>query len=288
MGDTRYKNLSKLAKDIWYWCEQRNLGIFASYIRSEENTIADSESRKREHETEFGLSKYAFDMICRILGKPEIDLFASRTNAKCSRYVSWRKDPNAITIDAFTINWQTYYFYAFPPFSVILKMLRKTQSDQARGIIVVPHWPSQAWYPLCIEMFESKPIYFKPDIHLLLTLTLCVQGTAPVMEKSYPGCRNIMRQALTLKGMPEDSLDIAVSSLSNSSIRQYETAYKKWWSPKELNSKPKNRSFYGFDFEYLIPKFSYKRISQRSFVRHDKQLSLGYRFHLGTKNRSRW
>lgn len=167
MGGTRYQNLSRLAKDIWYWCEQRNLGIFASYIRSEENTIADSESRKREHETEVGLSKYAFDEICRVFGKPEINLFASRANAKCSRYISWQQDPNAITIDAFTINWQTYFFYAFPPFSVILKMLRKIQSDRAQSVIVVLHWPSQAWYPLYMEMFEPEPIYFKPDMHLL-------------------------------------------------------------------------------------------------------------------------
>lgn len=57
-----------------------------------------------------------------------------------------------------------------------------------------------------------------------------MQGTTSFVETPYPGSRNIMRQALTLKGMPEGSLDIAVSSLSDSSVRQYETAYKKWWS----------------------------------------------------------
>ncbi|XP_077263344.1 uncharacterized protein LOC143898093 [Temnothorax americanus] len=60
--------------------------------------------------------------------------------------------------------------------------------------------------------------------------TLLDPGTTSLMEAPYPGSRNIMRQALALKGIPEDALDIAVSSLSDSSVRQYETAYKKWWS----------------------------------------------------------
>lgn len=37
MGGIQIRKLSKLAKDIWKWCEQRNLWIFASYIRSEDN-----------------------------------------------------------------------------------------------------------------------------------------------------------------------------------------------------------------------------------------------------------
>lgn len=94
-----------------------------------------------------------------VFGRPEIDLFTSRVNAKCERYVSWRKDP-AMTIDAFTINWQSYNFYAFPPFSVILKMLKKIQSDQTR--VAIHCLPSQAWYFvwLCLNrnLFTSNRI----------------------------------------------------------------------------------------------------------------------------------
>lgn len=32
-----------------------------------------------------------------------------------------------------------------------------------------------------------------------------------------------------MKGMPNESLDIAIASLTDSSWRQYETAFKKWW-----------------------------------------------------------
>lgn len=73
----------------------------------------------------------------------QIDLFASRVNKKCSRYISRDRDPEAFDIDAFTRSWSNFYFYAFPPFSLILKTLKKIILDQACGIVVVPDWPAQ-------------------------------------------------------------------------------------------------------------------------------------------------
>ena len=100
-------------------------------------------------------------------GRPEIDLFASRLNAKCDKYVSWKRDPSAFNIDAFTLDWSPYLFYAFPPFSLILKCLRKIINDEATGILVVPYWPSQPWYPLFTALMCTKPMFLKPNRKLL-------------------------------------------------------------------------------------------------------------------------
>ena len=167
MGGIRFKLLSKLAKEIWKWCESREIWVFASYISSKDNVSADAESRRLEPETEFEISDEAFDKICQTFGTPEIDLFASRSNTKCHRYVSWRRDPESVAVDAFTIDWTHYFFYAFPPFAVILKTIRKIRSDEARGIVVIPFWPSQAWFPICMTMFEPDPVILRPDINLL-------------------------------------------------------------------------------------------------------------------------
>lgn len=43
-------------------------------------------------------------------GLPEIDLFATHINAKCKKYISWHRDPDMYAIDAFTTNWETFYF----------------------------------------------------------------------------------------------------------------------------------------------------------------------------------
>lgn len=139
MGGSRLANLSNLAKDIWKWCETRKIWIFASYIRSSENCEVDEESRKLESETEYELSDGAYQEIISVLGKPEIDLFASRANTKCEQYVSWLRDPESMTIDAFTLNWKPWFFYAFTPFSCILRVLRKISRERSKGIVVVPY-----------------------------------------------------------------------------------------------------------------------------------------------------
>ncbi|CAG5084181.1 Protein of unknown function [Cotesia congregata] len=39
------RDLNKFSFEIWSWCEQRRLWLFASYIPSQENTKADLVSR---------------------------------------------------------------------------------------------------------------------------------------------------------------------------------------------------------------------------------------------------
>lgn len=167
MGGIQIRKLSKLAKEIWMWCEKRGLWIVASYISSKENTEADYESRRLEPETEFEISTDAFKEIIESFGTPEIDLFATRLNAKCKKYISWFKDPDSIAVDAFTVNWKSLNFYAFPPFSVILRVLQKIRMERATGIVVVPLWSAQPWFPLFMSMCEYKTIYFEPNINLL-------------------------------------------------------------------------------------------------------------------------
>lgn len=166
MGGIQYPHLNNLARSLWKWCEQRGLWVFASYVNSKENR-ADAASRIVNPDTEWSLSDRAFQDIVQYFGQPEIDLFASRDNAKCNSFVSWKQDPDAVSVDAFTVNWQKYYFYAFPPFSVILKCLRKIIDDEANGILVYPHWPSQPWFPLLQSLIVSDVYYLNPSKNLL-------------------------------------------------------------------------------------------------------------------------
>lgn len=168
MGSVQFPKLNSLAKQIWQWCEARELWIFASYIKSKDNVEADYQSRSSNDDTEWELSPSVFCSIQNSLGIPIIDLFASRLNYKCARYVSWHRDPFAWNIDAFTIRWSEF-FYAFPPFALILKVLRKIITDKATGILVFPVWPTQNWYPLLRSLIVSEIITFGPDKDLLIS-----------------------------------------------------------------------------------------------------------------------
>lgn len=196
MGGVQYPHLNEITQNIWKWCEERNIHIFASYIKSSHNIEADGGSRNIDIEWE--LNSQAFHKIVNTFGKPDIDLFASRINAKCPRYVSWKPDPSAYNIDAFTVNWSNYFFYAFPPFALILKVLQKIINDGAIGIVVVPYWMTQAWFPLFKSLSVGEIIIFRPQKHLLfsnfreshplhsqLSLAASVLSAKPSLEDKY-------------------------------------------------------------------------------------------------------
>ncbi|KAJ8972564.1 hypothetical protein NQ314_000124 [Rhamnusium bicolor] len=164
----KYRNLSNITFQFLNWCEQKRITLFASYIASKENNEADKASRQTSVETEYELNKQAYQKIIEVFGEPDIDLFATYLNAKCNKYVSWFPDSTSTAVDAFTISWHEY-FYAFPPFSMISSALNKIIQNEATGILVVPAWPSQPWYPLFGSLLIQKPLIFKSNKNLLLS-----------------------------------------------------------------------------------------------------------------------
>ena len=136
-----------VAKTIRLFCMERNIWLSAAYIPGKENIHADRESRVFSDNKEWMLSAHLFQQITDIWGKPTIDLFASRLNKRqINCYASWKPDPEANYVDAFSISWNNHLFYAFPPFSLIARCLQKIEMENSKGIITVPMWETQPWY----------------------------------------------------------------------------------------------------------------------------------------------
>lgn len=168
MGGTRFRNLHELVKELWEWCMARNIWLFAEYVASKENP-ADEGSRLTNIDTEWELAPYAFNLVREKFGNPTIDLFASRVNKKCNTYCSWERDSEALLINAMTFDWSQYYWYAFPPFSLIPRILKKIIEEGSRGIIVVPYWVGQPWFPIFTELLDSEMLILSPSDSLLLS-----------------------------------------------------------------------------------------------------------------------
>jgi len=127
-----------------------------AFCPGKENVKVDKASRVLNDETEWQLDRKIFKRICKVFGKPEID-FASRLNRQVKTYCAWHPDPQAWHIDAFTLNWQTSKFYAFPPFSILPMVLQKLIQDKAQGILVVTYWTSQPWMALLAKTLVEPP-----------------------------------------------------------------------------------------------------------------------------------
>ena len=118
-----------------------------------------------------------------------MDLFASRLNNKLPKYASWKPDPKAEFIDAFSRSWNSLKFYAFPPFSIIEECLKKVMVEKANGIILTPLWPTQPWFPKLMKMVIAEPIILPLNILYL-----------PFRKEAHQMNKNLRMMACLISG----------------------------------------------------------------------------------------
>ena len=153
---------------------------------------------------------YLFLVLEGIPFTPVIDLFASRNNKQFDQYVSYRPDPFASNIDAFTISWAETKFYCFPLFSCILRVVRKTIRDKARGVLVVPQWPAQSWYPMLLAILEQPPVAL-PPVQKSVTNAIQDRAEAPATQEAKNSYLSCIRGKLQVKGFSADAIDTILS-----------------------------------------------------------------------------
>ena len=140
-------------------------------------------SRENRKDTEWKLDKEIFQKIVSHWSQPSIDLFASRLNYQVEPFISWKPDPEAMAVDAFSLNWGLHVdFYAFPPFSLINRVLQKIEQDQTYGFIIVPLWKTQVWFPRLLRLLVDIPLIL-PKSKTMLTLPSNQQTVHPLHKK---------------------------------------------------------------------------------------------------------
>ena len=125
MGETQNKHLFEILKESWGYLVERRIHLAAEYIPSLSNQTADWASRNFQGNSEWKLCLTVLKSICSHLGKPLLDLFASRLCHQLSRYIAWRPDPQNVATDAFQQDWKYQFLHAFLTFSMIGRVLRK-------------------------------------------------------------------------------------------------------------------------------------------------------------------
>ena len=167
MGGTHSLPCNIVAREIWLWAKERNLWLSANHIAGSANFVADFKSRIFKDNTEWQLPPKIFQRVTNTFFCPECDLFASCLNTQVSKYASWYPEPGSWIVDAFSISWWNMKFYAFPPFSLVGRTLVKVQREESKGIVIVPLWSTQAWFPLLLQLLVDHPRLLPPRKDLL-------------------------------------------------------------------------------------------------------------------------
>lgn len=104
--------------------------------------------------------------------------------------VSWGPDPNAVDIDVFSIKWNKSLYYIFPPFSVLMRTVRKISIDSTEAIVVVPNWKAQLLVDIPVLLPQMERLLYlayapRRRHKVRLRLTACRVSGNPLDHKIF-------------------------------------------------------------------------------------------------------
>ena len=172
-GGTHSPDLCYLAWEILRLCHQHKILVRVQHLTGKLNVLADQLSRSHKAiPTEWSLCPRVFRAIARELSHPGIDLFATALNHQTQVYISLCPDPNALALDALSVDWSSLPLaYGFPPMLILPNVLQKIRQSSVNIILVAPAWPTQSWFPDLLNLSMAAPLEI-PVVPDLLSQTV--------------------------------------------------------------------------------------------------------------------
>ena len=226
MGGTHSRDCNEIARETLLWCKDRGISLAVTHLPGKLNVEADLASRHFHDDTEWSLDTHVYNSLITKWGNPEIDLFASRLNAKLPCYAAWKPDPCAHFIDAFTLDWSVFKLvYCFPPFSVIGKVLQKIvfynsnpSSPRLANTVLVPTSNVNA----SGASTPNKAAEVNPD-----PSPRCQDRPSP-LPQAPTDWLSCVRKSLQLQGITGETLNIIIDSWRESTRKQYRSSISAW------------------------------------------------------------
>ena len=191
--------LQRQALKIFQFCAMNNVTVEVEWIPRSLNEYADSLSRVVDFD-DWSVSTAFFD-IASLFGSFTVDRFASHYSAKCARFYSKFWCPSSEGVDAFSVDWAGENNWLVPPVYLIGRTIFHLEACGARGVLVVPNWPSAVFWPIvfplsghrasivqCIEFSDPYFVFapvreghetiFCPSRFRSSVLALCLDGSS--------------------------------------------------------------------------------------------------------------
>jgi len=107
---------------------------------------------------DYTVTRQFFEAVCKDMAcLPQIDVFADNINAKVNMFFSLTHCPGTLGVDAFNYNWANYgCLWIFVPPRMILRTLDYMQRCRANGLILVPQWKTNHFYPALLRLQKSR------------------------------------------------------------------------------------------------------------------------------------
>ena len=165
-GSRRSDRLSMLARHIWLICLQYGISLSSEYVGKDViiQKGADLLSRWQD-DNDCSLHPAIFRQLWDTVGPFDVDRFASAHNVQLNPHTQ-RKLPfnsrflerGSLGMDACLASWEGVSNFAFPPPSILDRVVQHIVAGKANTLLICPRWPSQGWWPLLLSM---QPVEFE-------------------------------------------------------------------------------------------------------------------------------
>ena len=160
-GSTRSVTLQNISSTILTKALSTDLQILAQHIAGATNVTADLISRTRTVAMEWTDRAQEFKRLERWHGKQlQVDLFSTPENAELKSFVTPYDHPNAVAVDALTLDWaQWQQVYLFSPPRLLHKVLPLLLASKTHGLILAPRHPQAPWFGSLLSLaLKSTPV----------------------------------------------------------------------------------------------------------------------------------
>ena len=162
---SRKPQLQAEALAIFSASAANNIRIEPKWIPRAENELADYLSRITDYD-DWSLDHAIFVSIDLRWGSHTVDRFASHYNMQLPRFNSRFWNPGTEAVDAFTADWHDENNWLCPPVYLVPRILWHAYNCRARGTLVVPEWPSVAFWPILFP-HPDRPAAFVKEVIII-------------------------------------------------------------------------------------------------------------------------
>ena len=151
-GSSRSPLLMAELRQVWAFLRAEHIDLQAVHIATGSNP-ADQPSR-RWHRDAWTFREGCRRQLRALAPRPfSLDPFGTvRATSMAPSSCVLHTEGQGTPVDGFSVSWKRQSLFLNPPWAVIGRVLLKIQEDRAQGVLVLPLWPSQAWWPLALRL----------------------------------------------------------------------------------------------------------------------------------------
>ncbi len=149
-GGLSLKHLFILVEYLLEWAQLNLRSLRAAHLPVKLTQGADMLSRSNVPSEEWMFHPQTVQVIWKIFGRAEVDLFAFKDSSHCPTY-------NLKVRDALAHDWPNLLLYAFPPIVLIPKVVRWIREQGRKVLLVAPLLENQPWLSELTQLLVAAP-----------------------------------------------------------------------------------------------------------------------------------